>query len=92
VSGIPAVGLLVVLVACGGAENGDATACVGVRASAKAAAEAGVRLRAEGSTDSAAIERSARDYVGAVRSSPGCFTPAQRENAEDTGRILPSAS
>lgn len=61
--------------------------CDAVRERARAASAAGNQLRSAspspGSADSGAVERTARDYVAAVRSQPGCFSVGQRENAEE---------
>ena len=83
--------LFVLLVGCGGgaaAPERFGPECDEVRARAKNAAEAGVRLRQDSSADSAAIESSARTYVGAVRSRPECFSAGQRDNAEQVGQTL----
>ena len=86
------VAVALTLAGCADDTPDEAAGCDGVRARAKVAAETGVRLRAEGSADSAQIERSARDYVTSVRSRPECFTAAQRDNAEQVGRSLPTPS
>lgn len=88
---LPPTGLLVLLVGCGGGTASSdrfGPECDDVRARAKNAAEAGGRLRQDRSTDSAAIESSARAYVEAVQSRPECFSAGQRDNAEQVGKTL----